>query len=102
MKILFLTDHTSSSSCLKRIFDFNRYDYQQISSKDTLKRVEEKFDLYLFNGYPRENLSSESIESIVHDVEEGAGLLMTGGKSSFTGKDGFYKGSRIDEILTIT
>jgi uncharacterized membrane protein len=102
MKILFLTDHANNSSYLKRIFDFQRYDFQQVSAKDTLKNLDERYDLYIFNGYPHENLSLSSLDFIKKSVEEGSGLLMTGGKSSFTGKDGFYQGSLLEEILPVT
>ena len=59
------------------------------------------FETMLFSDYQRAHLSRQVERVIAEQVADGAGLLMVGGWSSFSGPFGRWRGSRIEELLPV-
>ena len=67
-----------------------------------LHKGKRPFDVIVLSDYPYERLGRESdarIARLVHD--EGVGLVMLGGWSSFTGLNGGYRGSQVAAALPV-
>lgn len=78
------------------------FDHVPTSRRFTGKSLRHRYALFILSDYPSRNLPNAIQREIVKRVQEGAGLLMIGGWSSFTGVDGSYRGSPIGRILPVT
>jgi uncharacterized membrane protein len=60
------------------------------------------FDAIILSDYPEHRVPETSQRRIMECVNGGAGLLMVGGWSSFSGPSGGWRGSIIEELLPVT
>ena len=65
------------------------------------KILSKSFSLIIISDYPRKNISLKVMKKITGQVSNGAGFLMIGGWSSFSGLNGCYHQTLIEKILPV-
>ncbi len=63
--------------------------------------LKRKFDVIILSDFPYKNLPPSSEEIIVKQIQNGSGLWMIGGWSSYRGQNGDWGGSKIEELLPV-
>lgn len=63
--------------------------------------VRRRFDAIILSDFPRARVPRAAEAAMARQVEDGAGLLMVGGWSSFAGPSGGWRGSRIESLLPV-
>ncbi len=63
--------------------------------------LKEKFDVVILSDFPCKNLPPSSEDIIIKQVQDGTGLWMIGGWSSFKGLNGNWTGSKIESFLPV-
>ncbi len=64
-------------------------------------RLGDNVQLLIFSDYPARRLNPECELAIERIVRGGAGLLMIGGWTSFRGRDGFWDGTPVGDLLPV-
>lgn len=105
-RVLYLGDGTLSTSAryLAGVLTYYRIPFDHIPThrRFTGKTLRRRYSLFILSDYPSQNLPRSIQNELVEKVREGAGLLMIGGWSSFTGLDGHYRHTPIGKILPVT
>lgn len=104
-RVLYLGDGTLATSAryLAGVLRHYRipFDHVPTGRRFMGKALRRPYTLFILSDYPSRHLPRPLQREIVRRVREGAGLLMIGGWSSFTGLDGYYRGTPIGEILPV-
>lgn len=100
-RILLLGESAGSARYLTGTFTHGGFPFRHVESSQTLDRLDEPFDVVMLSDYPARRLSDVAQQEVVRRVEDGAGLLMVGGWTSFTGKGGNYGASRLAPLLPV-
>ena len=104
-RVLYLGDGTLATSAryLAGVLTYYKipFDHVPTHRRFTGKTLRRRYSLFILSDYPSRNFSRPIQKEIVEKVKEGAGLLMIGGWSSFTGVDGHYRGTPIGHILPV-
>jgi uncharacterized membrane protein len=101
MKILLLGEMEFTSGYLKTVCEIKNWQVDIIYSNMVPERIDSSYDLFILSDYPYSRLGVEFDIQIVNHVKNGKGLVMIGGWSSFTGKDGNYGHAEIGKILPV-
>ena len=105
-RALFLGEGPNSARYLEGVLQ-TAYRVERVFNSEAFATREEvkarlgEYSLFVLSDYNARNLASPEHELLVRCVEEGAGLLMIGGWSSFAGPRAGYRGTRIAEILPV-
>lgn len=97
------TDAQGPARYLLCILKFLKARVVYIPSQKVLepKILKERFDAVILSDFPRTFLPKHSELLMVQQIQHGTGLLMIGGWSSFTGKNGGWRGSLIERLLPV-
>lgn len=105
MNIIYLGDKNLNKGAkyLACIIKENKYYLDHVESNQKIPKnyLNKKYDLYIFSDYPSKNLSKKEQEIIIANIEKGSSLLMIGGWSSFTGRNGCYNKTLFRKILPV-
>lgn len=101
MRLLLLGETATSARYLTGTFARAGLATRHVEARERLERLDEPFDAVLFSDYPARQLGAEAAARIVAAVREGAGLLMIGGWTSFSGKGEGYRGTPVGELLPV-
>jgi uncharacterized membrane protein len=101
-RILLLGESAMSARYLTGTWAHGRYQVRHIQARERLGYLDELFDVVVFSDYPSAQLGAEASRQIVQAVEDGAGLVMIGGWTSFTGNGGDYGQTPLAPLLPVT
>ena len=74
---------------------------RHIPARTRLDALDEPFDLVIITDYPSAQLGDSAATAIAQAVEAGAGLLMIGGWTSFTGRGGNWGSTPLGPLLPV-
>ena len=104
-RVLYFGDGTLATSAryLAGVLVHYRIPFDHIPThrRFTGKALRRRYSLFILSDYPARNLSRSLQKELVENVKRGAGLLMIGGWSSFTGLDGCYHHTPVGDILPV-
>ncbi|MEW6221813.1 MAG: glutamine amidotransferase [Candidatus Hadarchaeota archaeon] len=82
-------------------FDFLRIAPEKLSETPSKLAELQKYDAVVISDGPAQNIGNKKMELLKEYVEGGKGLGMIGGWWSFTGSNGNYHGTPVEEILPV-
>jgi len=82
-------------------FDFHRIAPEKLSETPSKLEELQKYDAVVISDGPAQNIGNKKMELLKEYVKEGKGLGMIGGWWSFTGSNGNYHGTPVEEILPV-
>jgi uncharacterized membrane protein len=100
-RILLLGESAGSARYLTGTFDHAGWPVRHVEARQTLDSPVDDADVFIFSDFPSSRLGAGVAEHIVRKVESGAGLVMLGGWTSFTGLGGDYGTSPIASLLPV-
>ena len=100
-RILLLGESAGSARYLTGAFDHGRHQLQHVEARDRLDAPPAPFDVLVISDYPSSRLGAAAAQAIVAAVEGGAGLIMIGGWTSFTGSGGDWGISPLARLLPV-
>jgi uncharacterized membrane protein len=77
------------------------HETRHVPTRTRLDALDEPFDVVILSDYPSSQLGPAAAEGIGRAVEDGAGLVMIGGWTSFTGHGGDWGGSPLAALLPV-
>ena len=77
------------------------FDYLASDQKFSSSFLDKNYAAIIISDYPAGNFSPDQLNSIAQQVNSGSGLLMIGGWASFTGLNGRYADTVIQEVLPV-
>lgn len=104
-KILYLGDGpaTGAGRYLLGILKYAGYSVLHFFDRPVPSSVlKGRFSAVVISDYPSAKLKPAVMREIERKVRQGCGLLMIGGFSSFTGRDGRYRGTLIEKALPVS
>lgn len=101
MRLLLLGESAQSARYLTGTFAHGQIDVQHIPARERCDQLEEPFDVVVFSDFPARQLGPQATGEIVERVEHGAGLVMIGGWTSFTGTGNGYRDTPIARLLPV-
>ncbi len=101
MRLLLLGETAGSARYLTGAFARAGLTLRHVEARQQLERLEEPFDTVLFSDYPARQLAADAAAQIESAVQGGAGLLMIGGWTSFTGKGDGYRDTPVGALLPV-
>jgi uncharacterized membrane protein len=101
MRVLLLGEIEFTSNYYRKICDLNGWILDYTLSHIETESLDPSYDLYILSDYPYSKLRAGVDKKMVEMVQVGKGLLMVGGWSSFTGLNGEYQNSVIEDILPV-
>jgi uncharacterized membrane protein len=81
--------------------DFLRFAPEKLGEMPSELEELLKYDAVVISDAPAQNIGKEKMEPLKKYVEQGKGLGMIGGWWSFTGSNGNYHGTPVEEILPV-
>jgi uncharacterized membrane protein len=108
MKVLYIGDGPSDGAARylisvmkKSKIDYTHFPPSQVRNAPSDSKELAKYDVIILSDVPSKNLGKERMESIKGFVKNGGGLAMIGGWESFTGINGKYRNTPIEEVLPV-
>lgn len=101
MQVLLLGESATSARYLTGTCARAGIGVRHIEAREPLERIDDAWDVMLFSDYPARRLGAAAGASIVERVKAGAGLVMIGGWTSFSGKGDGYRETAIAELLPV-
>ncbi len=100
-RILLIGESQASARYLTGTFAQAGWPFRHIEARQKFDAPIDDADVFVFSDYPSARLGSGVAKGIVRHVEAGAGLVMLGGWTSFTGLGGDYGTSPIARLLPV-
>lgn len=101
LRLLLLGESAGSARYLTGAFDAGGHQLRHVEARQPLDRLEEPCDVVIISDYPAARLGAAAAAAVVAAVEGGAGLIMIGGWSSFTGAGGNWGASPLARLLPV-
>ncbi len=109
MKVIYIGDKPRDSRYLNAVMHLSEIEseYYYPEEENRLLQILDKksaiskYDVIILSDAPSERLGKRRMKTITECVKEGTGLGMIGGWESFTGIEGNYKNTPIEEILPV-
>ena len=109
MKVIYIGDKPRDSRYLNAVMHLSKIESEYYYPEEKNRLVQilrnknslSKYDVIILSDAPSGNLGEIGMQNIKECVEEGTGLGMIGGWESFTGIEGNYKNTLIEEILPV-
>lgn len=101
MRLLLLGESAMSARYLTGTFARAGWELRHVEARQRLEQLDTPADVTLFSDYPANQLGPAAAAAIVAGVEQGGGLVMIGGWTSFTGKGNGYRGTPIEAALPV-
>lgn len=101
VRLLLLGETPASARYLLGVFDHAGFDVRHVDSRQTLERLDVAYDAVLFSDFPAKNVGAAAFEELSRMVQGGAGLVMIGGWTSFTGMGNGYRETPLASLLPV-
>jgi uncharacterized membrane protein len=101
MQLLLLGESTQGFRYLLGILERAGHPYQHLSAREPLHQPPAPFDVVLISDYRSANIAPVAMTALVAAIQGGAGLLMIGGWTSFTGAGGDYGQTPLAPLLPV-
>ncbi len=101
VRLLFLGETPASARYLLGVFAHASFNVRHVDSRQTIDHVEETFDAILFSDFPAKNVGPSAFDEVAQAIRGGAGLVMIGGWTSFTGMGNGYRETPIAPLLPV-
>ncbi len=109
MKVIYIGDKPRDSRYLNAVMHLSEIESEYYYPEEENRLIQilnnknslSKYDVIILSDAPSEKLGEKAMQNIKECVEEGKGLGMIGGWESFTGIEGNYKNTLIEEILPV-
>lgn len=101
MRLLLLGESAASARYLTGTFARAGIGVRHVEAREPLERLDADWDVVLFSDYPARRLAAAAADTVVQRVHAGAGLVMIGGWTSFSGKGDGYRETAIAPLLPV-
>jgi uncharacterized membrane protein len=100
-RVLLLGEGESAVRYLTGALAHGGHAVRHVPARTRLDGTDEPFDVVVLSDYPSAQLGPAAAATIVRAIEEGAGLVMIGGWTSFTGRGGDWGRSPLAPLLPV-
>jgi uncharacterized membrane protein len=101
MRILLLGEVGYAADYLRCVLDWHGWQTTHVPADTSLDSLDGPYDIFVISDYPASAMGAPVRREIATLVSRGKGLLMVGGWSSFTGRDGHYGPTDIGGVLPV-
>lgn len=100
-QVLLLGEGEAAARYLTGALAYGGHAVRHVPARTRLDQLDEPFDVVVLSDYPSSQLGPAAAATIVRAVEDGAGLVMIGGWTSFTGHGGDWGQSPLAPRLPV-
>lgn len=100
-KIVILGESPQSFRYLLGVLDESTLSYLHVPAREPLTHLEAPADVIIVSDYPSAQIAPQAMNQLVTSIQQGAGLIMIGGWTSFTGSGGNYGQTPLAALLPV-
>lgn len=101
VRLLLLGETPASARYLLGVFAHAGFDVRHLDSRQALERLDVAYDVVVFSDFPAKNVGGAAFDDLSRAIQGGAGLVMIGGWTSFTGMGNGYRETPLAPLLPV-